>query len=354
MAFVSEKTQQAVLRRTGISIETVFWQNRALKIRTTDHSQDDDVKNGIILEKRYYRNSGLLDTEKEFSPMLMYTYIGSGELKKEVTCPNCGRTGLLEEFADGCPYCGTNYNITYTDRQEGAQFLASRNKKNPWLYAAALVISLAVCLAVSFLIVRTTGRTFMLFDKLKAVFFGVVPGLVLFYGFYVLNAFVISRRAEENYEKQTRLIQAFEKELLGMQIPMSTFYNCLHSELSRIFFAGNGGPDKGKAAGDEEETVIDFDILECTDYQIEKKPDGHKEIHLNVLLRKELLDSGRLHARKEKRPVTLLENKEIPDELHPGVNIIQCRNCGASVDVTKDSCPYCGTRINYRQRLYLK
>ena len=36
-----------------------------------------------------------------------------------------------------------------------------------------------------------------------------------------------------------------------------------------------------------------------------------------------------------------------------GENIIKCHNCGASIDVTKSICDYCGTRVNSYQEWYM-
>ena len=36
-------------------------------------------------------------------------------------CKNCGMSSKLKDFVDGCPYCGTYYNIDYTDKDLGGK-----------------------------------------------------------------------------------------------------------------------------------------------------------------------------------------------------------------------------------------
>ncbi|MBQ8052400.1 MAG: hypothetical protein IJ198_01140 [Lachnospiraceae bacterium] len=359
MIFVSEKEQSKVLKKYGLCVQTDFWENHRTRIRSTDHSHDDDVRDGIILQKKYFRNGEVIHKEKDFSPLIKYTYLGGSAASQPCTCPNCGYEGKGEAFSDGCPYCGASYNIEYADRKEGGQYFADKESKNSGLYAVVLLLCLAVCLPVSFYIVRTTGRTFLFFDKLKAVVFGVTPALLIFYLFFVTHAFVISRLAQKKYEKQTKLIRNFEKDLLELEIPLSTFYNNLHSELNYRLYScsdknreqdGEGTDPKGSGKDGD---VVDADILEYTDFQITEGEDGKPDILLAVRLRRILMTGNRIHARENQFRIRMRENTVKPDELHPGVNIIHCRGCGAPVDVTKKSCEYCGQRINYRQRLYI-
>ena len=354
MQFVSEKAQSGRLRRLGVSIQTDFWENHQIRTRTSDHTEDEDVNNGIIIQKRYYKDGRLDRTEKDFSPLMMYTYLGGDVLEGSLTCPNCGYRGEKELFTNGCPYCGTVYNVEYAGREEGCQFFADRNVKNPWLYAKAFLICLAVCLPFSFFIVRSTGRTFFFFDKLKALLFGFLPALLLSYIYYVGNAFVITRRAEEKYEKQTELIRWFQKKMKELGIPVSTFYNNLLSELAHLFYTDTEDGAKTVMPEDaDRQAVIDMDVLEYRDFSIRDGKQGQPDISVSVNLRKVFLKRDRIHSKEETFSVTMRENRIVQDELHPGVNVICCRNCGASIDVTREKCDFCGTRINYLQRLYI-
>lgn len=87
MQFVSEKAQSGRLRRLGVSIQTDFWENHQIRTRTSDHTEDEDVNNGIIIQKRYYKDGRLDRTEKDFSPLMMYTYLAEMSWKAASPVP---------------------------------------------------------------------------------------------------------------------------------------------------------------------------------------------------------------------------------------------------------------------------
>ena len=344
MAIVSDTPQARRLARLGIAIRTEFWDGSGIRFRATDGQRRDDVTGGVIMNKKYFRGDRLLRREKAFNPMMMYTYVASGELSRQITCPNCGRPGTVADFVDGCPYCGTCYNVEYTARQAGGKFHGDKDVRDWMYYLLALVVCLGVCLPVSLAFFRATGRTFGTFDILKAVFYGLLVALALFYGFYVARAFVLTRRAEEKYERQNALIKRFETELLGLGMGLDDFYNNLTSELTRWFF---------DSEVPENRDVADWDVLDYDDFDIREDSQGRKNLSVTLTVRRIWAQGDRLRSRRERLRVNLRPNRVVTEPLKPGVNIIQCHNCGASIDVTQPACEHCGSRINYRQKLYL-
>ena len=344
MAIVSDSPQARRLAKLGVTIRTECWDGGALRLRSTDGAAHDDVTGGIILNKKYYRGGKLLRREDAFNPMMMYTYVANGELAREMTCPNCGRPGRVADFVDGCPYCGTAYNVEYTARQAGGKFHGDKDVRDRRYYWLALAACLAVCLPVSLAFFRATGRTFGTFDVLKALFYGTLVALAAFYAFYVAKAFVLTRRAEEKYERQNRLIKRFEGDLLSLDIGLDAFYNNLTAELSRWYF-GDDVPENAN--------VADWDVLDYDDYDISDDDQGRKNLSLTLTARRVEAKGESLRARRERLRVNLRPTTLKRDALKPGVNIIQCHNCGASIDVTQPACEHCGSRINYRQKLYL-
>ena len=51
--------------------------------------------------------------------------------------------------------------------------------------------------------------------------------------------------------------------------------------------------------------------------------------------------------------VSLKKINNQPYNLNEGKNIISCPKCGASIDVNKNKCKYCGYLYNYVQEWYL-
>ena len=67
-----------------------------------------------------------------------------------------------------------------------------------------------------------------------------------------------------------------------------------------------------------------------------------------------MLNQGTISEKIQKRTFTFEKSNEQILDLKAGSNIISCHNCGASIDVTKSKCDYCGTKINGYQQWYLK
>ena len=345
MAMVSDKPQTARLKQCGVDIQTEFWdEGGCLRLRSTDGAHHDDVVNGIVLTKKYFQGGRPVHRETEFNPMMMYTYIANGELSREQTCPNCGWTATVADFVEGCPYCGTCYNVEYTARRQGGKFHADKNMKDIRLYLGVLIAALAVCLSVSFAVVGLTGRTFNVFDKLKAVAYGVLPALALFALFFSTHAFVITRRAEEKYQRQTALIRRFESDLLALDLRLYEFYTNLSSELA-LWCYGDDVPGN--------RDVVDFDVLDYDDYAITTDGQGRTNLSVTLRLRRVRAGKGGVTSDDDRLRVDLRPTGQKRDALGPGVNLIRCPGCGASIDIMKPACPQCGTRIHYRQRLYI-
>jgi hypothetical protein len=95
--------------------------------------------------------------------------------------------------------------------------------------------------------------------------------------------------------------------------------------------------------------VIDFDVVDFLDFDISRglsasqTAAGGLRVRVQMLLREIRLRDGQI-TEKTGLHTVVLERKPGPVRiLQPGMNLIKCRNCGASVDATAPFCSYCGT-----------
>ena len=344
MTVLSEKPQEKRLSGFGLRIVTSFWDEHAVRQRASDRSVRDDIVDGVIMNKKYYREGRLLHTETEFSPLLHYSFLVQNELDQEIRCPNCGFGGKVAEFENGCPFCGTSCNIAYSDRKSAGKLFAEKKARRFGQYLVPFLLFLAGFMGLGVLAVRVFGRTFGRWDILKGLAFGLVAGLGAFYAWYVRRIAWITRADEEKYSGQIARIRAFEKRLSSFGITMNQLYNSLNSELTDWFFGGNHP---------EYADVADWDVLDYDQYAVSGETEEDLAVRLTARLRilrmkGDRLRSGETVFRAEMRP-----NPETEDRLHPGVNIVHCRLCGAAIDVTKPACGRGGAPVRYRQRLYL-
>ena len=142
---IVEKIHNKRLKEQGISICSKYKSNDTILERNTDKTKrNDNIQNGICLEKDYYKNNKLLIKFFNFDPRIKYTYMSTNNGENNITCPNCGNTSKENEIEDGCPYCGTNYNIEYSDKSLGTKYHYDRVLQGSNYKTITLVIDIII------------------------------------------------------------------------------------------------------------------------------------------------------------------------------------------------------------------
>ena len=130
MALVSDTFHNKKLKENSINIKTKYIVGNEILERNTDNSVNDEITKGIICKKEYYKNNKLVHEETTFDSRIEYTFINDENENKNYTCKNCGMTAKLKEFNGGCPYCGTYYNIDYSEKDLGSKKYYDRVLRN--------------------------------------------------------------------------------------------------------------------------------------------------------------------------------------------------------------------------------
>ena len=96
---IVEKIHNKRLKEQGISICSKYKSNDTILERNTDKTKrNDNIQNGICLEKDYYKNNKLLIKVFNFDPRIKYTYMSTNNGENNITCPNCGNTSKENEI----------------------------------------------------------------------------------------------------------------------------------------------------------------------------------------------------------------------------------------------------------------
>jgi hypothetical protein len=228
MALVSDVFHKEKLNRNGINIKTKYIVGNKILERNTDNSINDDIVNGIRCEKNYYLNKKLVHTEKIFDSRIEYSFIVQDEIDKEHSCANCGMTAKLKDFVNGCPYCDTYYNIDYTDKNLGSKHHYDLVLKSNTYRIITAVIDLIVSFIVSFVFIKATSRTFNSFDISKIFIYGFILSLILYYAFYILDAYIVIGPIKRYKEKQNQKQRDFWNRT---KIDKKSFFNNLNYEV---------------------------------------------------------------------------------------------------------------------------
>lgn len=334
MSFVSNNFHEKKLNKYGINIKTKYIVGNTILERNFDNSLNDDIVSGIRCEKDYYIKNNLVHKETNFDSRIEYTFISKEMEQKDYKCPNCGMNGKIKDFISGCPYCRTTYNIDYTNKDLGSKYHYDLVLKSNLYRVITGIIDLFISIILSFIFIKTTSRTFNQIDIIKVFIYGFILSLVLYYLFYIVDAYIILKpiKIYKNKENQKQ-IDFWNR----TKIDKKTFFNNLNYELEKYYYS--------------KENIIDFDILDYlkfNDFTIKNT----KYVKVLVLIRIVTYDN-KIKSKIIKQEFIFRKNQNDKLVLNEGVNLIKCHNCGASIDATKTECSYCHSKINYLQEWIL-
>ncbi len=334
MTFISDKFQNEKLDKYHINVKTKYVVGNNILERNTNGSINDDILNGVIQQKEYYLNDKLIHKETNFDTRMEYTFISKKNEEKNISCPNCGMTLPLKKINDGCPYCGTYYNLDYSDKELGGKHYYDYILKSNTYRVIVAIISLLISSFFSYLFVKNTSRTFNSIDIIKVFVYGTILAVILYYIFYTLDAYLILTPVKKYKQKLNQKQKNFWNRT---KIDKKTFFNNLNYEIRKYYY--------------QQEKIIDYDILDYISYEDYTKDDV-MYVKVQADVRKILLVNNKIKVENKVETYTLRRTKNTV-KLTSGVNTMSCHKCGAPIDVTADKCEYCNSPIKYLQEWVL-
>lgn len=336
MALISETYQKEKLKRYGINIRTKYIVGNKILERNTNDTVNDNIERGIRCQKEYYINNKLAHKEKLFDSRIEYTYIMDNNINEEYECPNCGMKSPLKDFIDGCPYCKTYYNMDYSEKDLGSKYHYDRVLKSNIYRVITLIVDIIISIIISFIFIKLTSRTFNNYDIIKIFIYGIILSLILYYFFYITDAYIILSPIKKYKDKQNKKQIEFWQRT---KINKKTFFNNLNYEIRKKYYS--------------KENIIDYDILDYTKF---KDYEVNRVLYVDVTadLRIVTYENKKLKSKIITQTYTMKQNKNTLLNLGNKENIIRCANCGASIDVTKGKCEYCHSEIKYLQEWILE
>lgn len=331
MTLISDINHKDKLDKNNINIKTKYIVNNTILERNTDDSRNDNIENGIRCEKQYFVFDKLLHREKIFDSRIEYTFIFDKKRIKDYKCPNCGMKIELNNMINCCPYCKTYYNIDYVDKSLGGKYHYDLVLINTTYRLITAIIDLIISIILSYFFIKLTSRTFNFVDVSKIFIYGFILALILYYFFYVIDAYIVLLPIKKYKENQNKKQINFWNRT---NINKKTFFNNFNFELEKNIY--------------KDDNIVDYDILDFISFN-EFKKNNTMFVKVKVILRFVYYKNNKFTSKIVKKEYLMekIESKTLP--LLKGVNVIMCSFCGASVDATKGYCEYCGSKIKYFQ-----
>lgn len=336
MSFIVDEIHKKQLNKYKINIETTYISENKLLVRNTNNSKNDDIINGIRIKKDYYLKDKLVHTETKFDSRINYTFISKDLLEKNFKCVNCGMSSDLNTFIDGCPYCGTNYNLEYNQKDLGSKYHYDLVLKSNLYRIITGIVDLVISILLAFLYIKNTSRTFNSYDISKVFIYGLILSLILYYVFYLLDAYVVLGPIRRYKEMENKKQEEFWN---STKIDKTVFFNNLNYEIKKKYY--------------NTENIIDYDILDYDKFTNYEK-DSKLHVKVKVYLRVVYYINGKIKAKYIQDEFTLVRHSEELENINPGTNMIRCTHCGSTLNVNDDACAYCGNKIKYYQEWILE
>ena len=342
---ISDKVHEERLQKKNAVIVTDYYDQGAVKIRSSDHSKTENVRSGVILAKKYYLHGKLLHQETEFNPGLLYSFVFPALEDGRVQCPNCGGVGEDALFSDGCPYCGAFYNMDYQTELPGSREHSDYVLQERKSLLLPLLLIMAVCIAAGTFFTATTGRTSTVFDFGKgALIGGIVGGVIyLIYSAGKYRAALTSKEIKKKNE-QDIVLRRFLSELQANGLTMATFINNLNLGLRDYYFGSDSDATKN---------IIDFDVLDYRGQNLTRQ-DGKVYVSTDVSIRLVSEDKDRVWSDETVKRIRMKKSEPPGLVQKAGLNIVKCPFCGASIDLQAKRCSYCGTAFLYERPLNIE
>lgn len=334
MAFLSENAHMRRLAENAVHIKRTYIADGKLFYRDTNGEQQDDVSHGICCRKEYFVQGKPVHVENIFDSRVEYTYVSGMEDETSYTCANCGFTGKVREFAGGCPYCDAASNLDYADKELGGKYHYDLVLKKPLYKLITAAADYVVSLLLAWLLIVSTSRTFNSYDVAKIFLYGTILAMVLYYFFYLCDAYLVPGPIRRYKERLNRKQMAFWSRT---GFDKKRFFNNLNYELAKKYYSLPG--------------VIDYDVMDYTDLQ-EYQKNGRQQVNVTLEVWVVYLVKGRVRSHYKQEKLTLRRNERIV-ELGPGIHAFKCPNCNANLDLTRGTCEYCGTEIGSLQEWLL-
>ena len=97
--------------------------------------------------------------------------------------------------------------------------------------------------------------------------------------------------------------------------------------------------------------VVDYDILDYLNFY-EENEDNKFYVNVYLEVRVVSFENNKFISKYQKESFKLRQIDN-GNSLKAGANVINCYNCGASIDVLKNKCEYCDSDVKYFQEWIL-
>ena len=305
------------LEEKEIVIEEIYKypKDNRIFIRTTDGKENDSVYKSPKIEKNFYKKGKRLFREKDFDPKTFYT-ISAIKGDKTHTCSECGYTDELKEFFNGCPYCGANFSVDYSNAK-------SYGRTYKELFSFKWVKTLCILLPILFAI-----ASIYINQDIEAIIGAIISIPVMMFATYlfimIIYTPVIFYKIIAYQDVRVNTIR-YNKEIINN----AKLIKDVQTTLLNDYYDEQLYP--------EHKNLIDFDILDFENFKYKYK-NNIQYIVLRLKVRKYFNKENKIKKVISKEHISVFMNPYYTDKKQ---DLRKCPSCGANIPPFKKKCEYC-------------
>ena len=292
---------------------------------------------------------------------------GAKDIERETyTCPNCGNVTTIGALREGCPYCGTYFEMQDLYPRVGGLYYVKEIggteeevKKDVFRYMIPVMIIFGVIGLISS--IMSGGEIFILFI-LKILFvtaFAVGAGAFMGYMLWatgkLTGIFYEALRVLPLLPGVLGSKKRYEEEL-GKTSPDFSFdyFANKAGTLAKMLIFSEDPAALPVCIGDHMENPYRdvTDALFRGPVVIKSFKREGNYCHIRADVQFDLLHKTKRGFRNRREFVTLYLSRDVTQPLRKyySVKKVSCRNCGGSFDASRqDHCPFCGTEYDIRK-----
>ena len=306
---------------------------------------------------KYFRDDKVIASFKE--PVVLYASLLDkvGYEDHLIKCDNCGQEAMASVMRNGCPYCGTRFEMEdvypcFTSFYS-VPGLVEREKLKEDIKKYLLIAGIGSALIV-FVLSFISYKEFGILGRiLISLFSAVFGGGMFMVSMYMLMSITLLIRAFWEAGRSLPLLGGINtdkklKEKMKKYDPdfsYAYFEGRLISLFRSIAFS-DSRKDLSIYTGDSDLSFLD-DVLDLSYRGVSKLQnfaveEGRIKIDMKIFMHNTYADN-KLKRKDENFTVTI-EKDGKPDDLNFNITKVHCPNCGSSFDAMhKKKCPYCGS-----------
>lgn len=355
------------LKEKGLIAETtVKNSNRRMFFHSdtsTAHSQIGNFTRSIKEHKKIYSKNRLIYSKTDDKVISASAIKAQGD-GRFADCPNCGHTGEISSYIDGCDYCGSKFTVKDFE-EKISSFTLTENTPKKVLHTFKY-IGIVIALLLGFLTVTAVVSIIL------AVVFAMQQGptkyetysvialiasfelLPIFGNIFLISGFIFIAILILAYKfLKARIVNpALPQNHIATFVP-EDFAQHLEYKLRNIHFASKAEEVNVYATFDFTEIISRYEsVIECTLSQLKfsnvAKIQNKYYIDTDINCTLTKYHNNRVWTENEKLSLTLSAPLTLEDKSFGSITCYHCPNCASTISLLNGGvCEYCGTKLDY-------